>query len=122
MENTDKIRAAIERHINVLLLMNSISEEHLLKEKCISVDFVYMRIQEAKNYIISGAEVSATDLTAEAVISSFTKNLRCSRNEFVSALDQYIENQPEEVWRYLGLKKTISSKELIDYILQKHFK
>ena len=122
MEKTDKIRAAIGRYINVLFLTNSISTERLLKEDCICVEYVYMQIQRAKDYIISNAGVAASELTVEAIISAFTKDLGCSRNEFISALNEYTGNLPEKAWQYITVEKNISPEELIAYILQKHFR
>lgn len=121
-KKTDRIRYEIESHINTLFLVDNISQERLLNSECNFVDFAYMKIQMDKSYILNIAGVDASELTAEAVISAFAKDLGCSRNEVVSTLSEYIKSLPEPAWQYVPVDKTISPEEAIDFILQKHFK
>lgn len=122
MEKTDRITEAIHNYFFFLFLLDDISLERVYREECIGVDYAYEKIQEAKSYILNSAGVSASNMTAEAFISAFTKDLGCSRNEFMSALSEYIKNIPGKAWEYLTVDRSISPEEAIDFILQKHFK
>ncbi len=116
----DNVRTWIDRTVDVLIKTDIMGFKGFSEYFSCGFNAAVRLNQAAANFIACIADFDLINLNTPAVIRGICSQYKCSEEEFIDAVNEYISKQEDGLWEALSMTGAPSAEELMDHVLTKY--